>query len=115
MRKLQSIKRRMLSIQGEQEVSSFHLTDLNFLEIANNHGTSELLDIGSTKYKRHTSLMSRDPEKVVEITENWKSKNRVDASEIKQQSSYERIFIPASNVERKKEEGCMNKLKIERT
>jgi len=27
----------------------------------------------------------------------------------------ERIFVPASNVERKKEEGCMPKIKIERT
>ena len=26
-----------------------------------------------------------------------------------------RIFVPASNVDRKKQEGCMNKIKIERT
>jgi hypothetical protein len=31
------------------------------------------------------------------------------------QTTSERIFAPASNVERKKEEGCMAKIKIERT
>jgi hypothetical protein len=31
------------------------------------------------------------------------------------QTTSERIFSPASNVERKKEEGCMAKIKIERT
>lgn len=36
-------------------------------------------------------------------------------SPFKSQSSHERIFVPASNVERAKEDGCMNKLKIERT
>jgi len=29
--------------------------------------------------------------------------------------THKRIFVPASNVERKKEEGCMAKIKIERT
>jgi hypothetical protein len=31
------------------------------------------------------------------------------------QPTHERIFVAASNVERKKEEGCMAKIKIERT
>jgi len=30
------------------------------------------------------------------------------------QTTQERIFVPASNVDRKKEEGCMAKIKIER-
>jgi hypothetical protein len=29
--------------------------------------------------------------------------------------TYERIFVPASNIERKAEEGCMKKIKIERS
>ena len=30
------------------------------------------------------------------------------------ETTKQRIFIPESNVDRKKEEGCMNKIKIER-
>jgi hypothetical protein len=30
------------------------------------------------------------------------------------QTTQERIFVPASNIDRKKEEGCMAKIKIER-
>lgn len=30
------------------------------------------------------------------------------------ETSEERIFVAASNVDRKKQEGCMNKIKIER-
>ena len=31
------------------------------------------------------------------------------------QTTKERLFVAASNVDRRKEEGCMNKIKIERT
>lgn len=49
--------------------------------------------------------------------QDWKSKKQVDHSLCppRMQLSQERIFVPASNVERKKEEGCMAKIKIERT
>ena len=30
------------------------------------------------------------------------------------QTTMQRLFVPASNVDRKKEDGCMNKIKIER-
>jgi hypothetical protein len=30
------------------------------------------------------------------------------------ETTNQRIFVPSSNVDRKKEEGCMNKIKIER-
>jgi hypothetical protein len=49
--------------------------------------------------------------------QDWKIKKQVDQQLCppRMQSSQERIFEPASNVERKKEEGCMPKIKIERT
>ena len=75
-----------------------------------------LLDVGSETYKRPSSLHGNGkPETIVEIVHNWKSKDPVKTSPFKAQSSHERIFVPASNVERAKEDGCMNKLKIERT
>ena len=70
--------------------------------------------VQESKNKRNVSVAGKNSEQIVDLSSNWKSKNRVDKSLIKQQSSYERIFIPASSVERKKEDGCMNKLKIER-
>ena len=85
-------------------------------EIALGAGTSKLLDVGSDTYKRPSSLHGGGkPETIVELSYNWKSKDPVKTSPFKSQSSHERIFVPASNVERAKEDGCMNKLKIERT
>ena len=46
---------------------------------------------------------------------HWNRKGVVPDSSLKKQSSFQRIFEPASNVDRKKEDGCMNKLRIERT
>ena len=79
-------------------------------------GTSDLLDIGTNDYKRHTSMYSKGaPEKVVSIVDNWKSKRQVTDNPLTNVMTHERIFVPADNVERKKEDGCMNKIKIERT
>ena len=73
------------------------------------------LEMGSEIYKRSSSLHGGGkPEKVVDVSYDWKTKNTCKDSEIKRRNSHERIFCPASNIDRKKEEGCMNKLKIER-
>ena len=71
--------------------------------------------MGSEQFKRRSSLYGGKPEKIVDISHDWKTKNVCNDSQIKQRKSHERIFVSASNVDRQKEEGCMNKLKIERT
>ena len=79
-------------------------------------GTSNQLDIGSPDAKRSVTLHSKGhPEKVVSISDNWKSKNTVKDCRFHNFSSHQRLFEPASNVDRTKEDGCMNKLKIERS
>lgn len=106
-------KKRTLSIQDDVRVS---LVGLTLLEIGLGHGTSDQMEVGSNLYKRHASLHhSGQPDPVVDIHETWKMKSPVRQSPSKTQSSHERLFMPASNVERAKEDGCMNKLKIERT
>ena len=79
-------------------------------------GTSDQVGIGSTDAKRSTTLHSKgNLEKVVNIAENWKAKSPVKDSRFHNFSSQQRIFEPASNVNREKEDGCMNKIKIERS
>ena len=79
-------------------------------------GTSDQVGIGSNDAKRSTTLHSKgNLEKVVNIAENWKSKSPVKDSRFHSFSSHQRIFEPASNVNREKEDGCMNKIKIERS
>lgn len=52
---------------------------------------------------------------MIQIADHWKSKGVVKDSTQQRFNTHERLFLPASNVERKKEDGCMNKLKIERS
>lgn len=81
-------------------------------------GTSNQMNIGSPDRKRVTSLhKDGKPDPVIVYHSDWKSKRQVDPSfsPPRMQSNHERIFVPASNVDRKKEEGCMAKIKIERT
>ena len=79
-------------------------------------GTSEQLDIGSPGIKRYGSLFSKGKaEKVVEVSDVWKSKGTVRNSNIKAYNTHQRLFVPADNVERKPEDGCMKKIKIERS
>ena len=79
-------------------------------------GSSEQMDVGSPKIKRFSSLYSKGaPEKIVAVNEKWKSKGPVRNNSIKHFNTHQRLFIPANNVERQKEEGCMNKIKIERS
>jgi len=76
-------------------------------------GTSNQMDVSGDQIKRTSSLHRKgDPDKVIEIVDTWKSKKQIPEA---RKNSHERIFEPASNVNRQKEEGCMNKIKIERS
>jgi len=76
-------------------------------------GTSDQIPIGSDSIKRKTSLHKNySPDKTIDIVENWKTKAMVPGSKA---NTHERMFVPASNVNRTKEDGCMNKIKIERS
>lgn len=66
--------------------------------------------------KREGTLHSKGkPEQVVHISDKWKSKSPVKDCRFTKFDSHQRLFVPASNVDREKEDGCMNKLKIERS
>lgn len=74
------------------------------------------MDVGSPTIKRNGSLFSKgEPEKVVAVADTWKSKGPVSNNSIKQFNTHTRLFVAANNVERKPEEGCMKKIKIERS
>ena len=92
-------------------------SSLLFTEQALIMGTSEQVDMGSEQIKRHTSVHAKghQPDKIVQIADTWKSKAVVKNSPAQRYNTHERLFKPASNVERQKEDGCMNKLKIERS
>ncbi len=53
---------------------------------------------------------------MVDISQHWKSKHSVGAQHNppRLESTNDRIFVAASNVDRTKQEGCMPKIKIER-
>ena len=80
-------------------------------------GTSNQLGVGSPELQRGVTLHSKGkPECVVTApSDTWKSKSPVKDSRFKGFDNHQRLFVPASNVDRKKEDGCMNKLKIERS
>ena len=73
------------------------------------------MNIGSQDFKRTTSLLTNKPEKVVDIDDKWKTKASVTENSLSMVNTKERIFKPASNVERKEEDGCMKKLRFERS
>ena len=73
------------------------------------------MDVGSPTIKRFSSLFSKGaPEKRIDVSDSWKTKGPVRNSSIKHFSTFTRLFVPANNVERKREDGCMKKIKIER-
>ena len=85
-------------------------------------GTSEQLPISSTDYKRVTSLHKdgkRDP--VIILDSKWKTKAQVqpELCPARMQTTKERLFMPPTSSAvanaPKKEEGCMPKVKLERT
>ena len=49
------------------------------------------------------------------VSDNWKSKGQVRNSSIKQFNTHQRLFVPADNVDRVPEDGCMKKIKLERS
>ena len=64
-------------------------------------GTSTQLGIGSPDHQREVTLHSKGkPEQVVSITEKWKSKSPVKDNPLRQFDSHQRLFVPASNVDR---------------
>jgi hypothetical protein len=73
------------------------------------------MPVGSELYKRNTaSLYTYLPDKIVDISENWRKKFLVPNSQANL-NTYERICVPASNINREPEDGCMKKIKIERS
>ena len=99
-------------MQAERDVINKRRTK----QIALGMGTSSQLDVGSPSLKREGTLHSKgSPEKIVSISDKWKSKSVVKDCRFNQFDSHQRLFVPASNVDREKEDGCMNKLKIERS
>jgi hypothetical protein len=80
-------------------------------------GTSEQIQVSGPEFKRSESLHHPGKaDRTVDINPAWKSKHSVppECNPPRTETTHQRIFVPASNVERKKEEGCMNKIKIER-
>jgi len=51
---------------------------------------------------------------VIDIGDKWKNKHIVKGS-IAELDTHKRIIVPASNIERTPEDGCMKKIKIERS
>lgn len=72
------------------------------------------MSIGSNAFKRTASLYAQIPERLVDIHETWKKRHPVPGS----QSSLDtrkRQVVPASNTNREPEDGCMKKIRIERS
>ena len=50
-------------------------------------------------------------EAVIDLAKEWRSKGRKESPNV---NTFQRLFVAASNVTREREDGCMNKIKIER-
>jgi hypothetical protein len=77
-------------------------------------GTSTQVQIGGDEFKRSISL-NKQPEKVVDIDDQWRTKRFVENPVSKPMNTHERLYEYASNVKREPEDGCMKKIKIERS
>ena len=64
--------------------------------------------------KRSTSLHNNTPEVIVDISDKWKHR-AMPYKPHDNESTFKRIFVAASNIERNAEDGCMKKIKIERS
>ena len=51
---------------------------------------------------------------IVDLSEKWKSKGKVN-EKLQTLNTYERIYESASNIDRNPQDGCMKKIKIERS
>ena len=72
------------------------------------------MPVSSEAYKRTKSLLQNKPETVVDISDKWHHKAMIRGSQA-ELDTHSRIYVPASNVERIPEDGCMKKIKIERS
>jgi hypothetical protein len=91
---------------------------LPYVVISLGHGTSTQQEHSSPTYKRNETLHHQGKcDTVVDIRKDWKTKHVVpcEFNPPRTETTKARIFEAASNVDRKKQEGCMNKIKIERT
>ena len=77
-------------------------------------GTSTQTPVGTDTYKRTRSLLQSKPERVIDIDETWKNRNIVKGSQA-ELDTMKRLYVPASNIERQPEDGCMKKILIERS
>ena len=77
-------------------------------------GTSGQIAVGSPDFKRTTSHMHQAQEVVHDIDSRWKRKGIVSYRP-DHQDTFKRMFMPASNVDRNNEDGCMRKIRIERS
>ena len=76
------------------------------------------MPISSGEYKRHRSLLQSKNEPVIDISDKWKRKLHEfegAAGTLSKVNTYERQVVPASNVKREAEDGCMKKIKLERS
>ena len=88
-----------------------------YLGLALGMGTSDQVQISSPDFKRTESLHHQGTkDEVVFIHKDWKAKHSVplEINPPRMETTQARIFEHASNVDRKKQEGCMAKIKIER-
>jgi hypothetical protein len=72
------------------------------------------MPVSSEANKRTKSLLQNKPETVVDISDKWRKKAMVHGSQA-ELDTHKRIYVPASNIERVPEDGCMKKIKIERS
>ena len=70
-----------------------------FVELGIQFGTSDQFPVGSNAFKRNVSLLSQKPEQIVDLSENWKSKGKVN-DKLTTLNTYERIYESASNIDR---------------
>jgi len=78
-------------------------------------GTSNQFPVSSETFKRSKSLLQEGPERVVDIADKWRKKAMVRDNALSTVNTRQRIYEPASNIERAPEDGCMKKIKIERS
>ena len=72
------------------------------------------MPISSDDHKRTKSLLQSKPETIIDIGDKWNRKHIVKGSQA-ELNTQKRIYVPASNIERTPEDGCMKKIKIERS
>ena len=98
-------------------ISRFLIYFISIAELGVFFGSSSQLPIGSETFKRTKSLLQTKPEHVIDINDLWKKKAQVPGAfgSLASVDTYSRFCVPASNVDRKQEDGCMKKIRLERS